>query len=471
MASTKSTSNPFYDQWLEQQKSHFDNWTKYMQDMQKSFSDAFPGQGNEAYKQWYNQQFEQFKQMMDNWAKYQPQFPGMQNMNFKFPSMPNMPAMPGAEQAQAFFKDMYEKQQQMLTGMMGSNKFNPLQNMTGMQKDTMQSVFRMYDVWLDINRQVAKSVAQGGEEIAKQLPNGVMNESVKNMFASSDVYIKLLELWVPLMKRMQAEAPEMQDLKEMVTPEKYKEVMDRVFNFVSPESLQQFYQQATQMMEQLNKNAQDSVDQYQQMLAHNSKLLPELMAGDPQAAVKIYENMYEAYSKNLDPQLKSALGGRDAEVAEITKNVITKVTEYVQRYAEMQHQLYVAGQKAMEGAIEEQQKLFSENKQPTSFSDFFQQWIGKNQAVFAEIFKSKEFTKMQSDLMDAGMDIKGEFQNLMEIYMADYPVVSRSEMDALSKKVQALQTKLRKLEGGSEVTEEVATEKPAPKTRTTAKKA
>lgn len=465
MDAKKNPTATFYDQWLAQQSQFFNGWQQLGQDMQKSLTEAMPKQGTEAYRKWYEQQMEQYTKWWQQVSAMRAQMPSFGQMNF-----PTLPGMPGMEQAQGYWKDMFEKQQAFFQQAMQQAN-NPLQQMAGVRGDAMNNVFSLYNNWLQLNKQIAGLVSQSGEDMTKQLPNGVMAESVKNLFNSSETYIKLLEMWVPIMKKLQQDAPKQFDeLKAMATPEKYKEVLDKVFQFVSPDALNGFYGQASQILEQVSGSTQSGMARYQEMLEHNTKLLPELMAGDPQAAMKIYETMYEAYSKNLDPSLKSALNGRDAEMLEATKGVVAKVSDYVNRYTQFQYKLYVTGQKAMEGALEDQFKNFQKNGDVANFNEFFKHWVETNQATYAEVFKSKDFTKLQSDLMDAGLEIRSEFQRLMEVYLADYPLVARSEMDALYKKIQELQTKLRKLEGGSEVAAEDKAPAARPKT-TAAKKA
>jgi Poly(R)-hydroxyalkanoic acid synthase subunit (PHA_synth_III_E) len=474
MEAQKTTVKTYYDQWLEQQTSYFQNWTKYGQDLQKNLSDSMPKQGTEAYKKWYEQQFEQYTKMLKGMGNMRPQMPSFSGMSMPgmpaMPNMPGMPTMPGMEQAQQYWKDMFETQQQWMQKSMGQTA-NPFQQMAGMRNDAMGSVFGLYDNWLQLNKHISGLVSQGGQDISKQLPNGVMAESVKNMFNSSEAYVKLLEMWVPMMKKMQQDAPKkFDDMKDMLQPERYKEVLDKVFQFASPEALNDFYTQASKIVEQVGGSNQVSMDRYQEMLAHNTKLLPELMAGDPHAAMKIYESMYEAYSKNLDPTVKTALNGRDAELMDVTKGVVAKVSEYVNRFTQFQYKIYVAGQKAMETSLEDQFKAYQKSGEVGNFNDFFKQWVSTNQSTYTEVFKSKEFGKLQNDLMDAGLEIKGEFQRLMEVYLADYPIVARSEMDNMYKKLQEVQSKLRKLEGGSEVAEDKAPAKPKT-TTATAKKA
>ncbi len=455
------------------------NWMEQAQQFQKTAGTNLPEGAATHYKQWADQQAGLYKNWTEAVEKMQSGFPTMQG--FKMPGFT-------PEQASATFKEMVDAQTKYMSSFMqpqswasGFNSlpgfngagfgggFNP---MTAMQQFTTQfnstrgsalsQVFALYENWLSIYKSFAANASKGAVDFAAKLPEGITKDSLNQVLGSTESYMKVLEFWMPIYKSMQEKQVSFEDLQQFMHPARYKEVMDKVFEFGQPEMFGEFYANASRIMEAVSSNNQNSVKRYAELMQSNTKLVPELMTGDPQAALKIYENLYETYQRNFDPMVRAAINGRDGQALEILKELVKRFSGFSQKMNKVQYNTYVTGQKAMEAVVQKAVATFKDGgADAKSYNDFFKSWVEVNEKAFGELFKTEEFSKLQADLMNSSLEIRSEMQKLMEVFMADYPVVARSEMDELYKTIHELKTKVRSMEKDEKgvVTAEVAEDK------------
>ena len=78
----------------------------------------------------------------------------------------------------------------------------------------------------------------------------------------------------------------------------------------------------------------------------------------------------------------------------------------------------------------------------------FRLWTTANEKAFVEFFRTEEFSELQGLVLDAAIDCRKEFQQLMEVSLKEYPIALRSELDdvcktnyTLNKSVQGPQEK------------------------------
>jgi len=120
---------------------------------------------------------------------------------------------------------------------------------------------------------------------------------------------------------------------------------------------------------------------------------------------------------------------------------------FLARNTAFQYKIYVTGIEAMEKVLESVAQKIRNGEEIKTFEEFFDLWIDVSERKFFEVFRTEEFSVMQGELLDSSLNMRRHFQKLMELYLFDFPVALRSEMDDLYKTVYDLKKKVRNLEG------------------------
>jgi polyhydroxyalkanoate synthesis regulator phasin len=83
--------------------------------------------------------------------------------------------------------------------------------------------------------------------------------------------------------------------------------------------------------------------------------------------------------------------------------------------------------------------------QPMSFRDLYRMWWETSEELYIELFRTEEFSKLQGQLVDKGMQFRRDFQAYVEEATKELPFPNRSEMDHLYKIVDKLKREVRTL--------------------------
>ena len=87
----------------------------------------------------------------------------------------------------------------------------------------------------------------------------------------------------------------------------------------------------------------------------------------------------------------------------------------------------------MEKVVESIAEKIKNKEDIADFDQFFRLWAEVNEKDFLELFKTEEFAKLQGVVLDVSLDTRRYFQQLMELYLEDFPIALRSEMDDVYK--------------------------------------
>jgi polyhydroxyalkanoate synthesis regulator phasin len=108
--------------------------------------------------------------------------------------------------------------------------------------------------------------------------------------------------------------------------------------------------------------------------------------------------------------------------------------------------MYVTGQQAMEKVMEAISKRIKEGAEIKTYDEFFRLWTEINEDEYFELFKTEEFSNIQGTMLDSALDARRHIHQLMELYLEDYPIALRSEMNDVYKTVHDLRRKVRELD-------------------------
>jgi hypothetical protein len=75
----------------------------------------------------------------------------------------------------------------------------------------------------------------------------------------------------------------------------------------------------------------------------------------------------------------------------------------------------------------------SQGEEFKDFSEFFNLWITVNEKAYSALFKTRDYAKMQGEVLEASLNVRKHFFKLAELHLYDLPIALRSEMDDLYK--------------------------------------
>jgi class III poly(R)-hydroxyalkanoic acid synthase PhaE subunit len=319
--------------------------------------------------------------------------------------------------------------QKMFTGFMPSGEGQP-----------GGEVFNLYNAWV-------KTMDGSFGVIMKNFPGGTGKDTVSKLFRGFDTYIKLYDFWMPMVKAMQDKALNPEAYKDMADPKKYKEAMDKIFGFATPEAMNQFFGEATKLVDTWGSAAQDFVKPWAGAMQKNSNAFSDLAAlSDPNASMNMFHNLYGAFEGTIGKAFKIPPVGKDREKVELMLKTLDKYSVYTARNVEFQHKMYITGQDAMQKVVDTIAKKVKDGEEIKSYNEFFKIWTDVNEKEFYALFKTEEFSRVQAQVLESALDFRRNFHILIEQYLSDFPVPVRSEMNDVYKTIYDLKKRVRTLE-------------------------
>lgn len=191
-------------------------------------------------------------------------------------------------------------------------------------------------------------------------------------------------------------------------------------------------------------------------------MIPNLAGGDPSTALKMYENALKAYQQTYEPFLKIPMEGKEAAIMHIMNQMQDKISEYLTLQVRYRYLMYNNGQEALETMMDTISQRIKDGNEIETFQDLFRIWVDSNENTFINYFHTEEFAKLQGELIEKGLQVKADFDKIIELLIAEYPVATRSEIDELAKTVYDIDSKLHAL------TKQV--DQPVKETKTTSSK-
>ncbi|HXX33366.1 MAG TPA: hypothetical protein VEM15_02730, partial [Thermodesulfobacteriota bacterium] len=103
----------------------------------------------------------------------------------------------------------------------------------------------------------------------------LIRETLSKTLSGSNAYLRLYEIWLPLLKVIRDKTMDPDALKDLTDTVKYKAMLDRVFGF-DPEALSQTANQAAKFLETLAGSAQQFMKPWVAATEKSMKTFPQL---------------------------------------------------------------------------------------------------------------------------------------------------------------------------------------------------
>jgi class III poly(R)-hydroxyalkanoic acid synthase PhaE subunit len=270
---------------------------------------------------------------------------------------------------------------------------------------------------------------------------GVLSKTL----GGSKAYANLYEMWFPLFKAIQDKTLSPDTYRDLMDPKKYQEMLDRIFGF-DPNAVVESTTQASKFMEAFTGSAQQFMKPWLEATEKNLKTFPRVMEGRPEAFMHTYDTVFNAFDSTFGRVFHVPPVGKDREKVKLLLKSFDDLSVYLSRFTEYQYTIYITGVAAMEKVVARITEKFNKGEEIKTFDEFFDLWLDVNEETYYDLFKSEEFSKMQGKMLDASLTMREHSFKLMELYLYDYPIALRSEMDDLYKTIYELKKKVKGLE-------------------------
>ncbi len=273
----------------------------------------------------------------------------------------------------------------------------------------------------------------------------LLRETLSKTLAGSHAYLKLYEIWLPLFKAIQERAASPDSYKELADPAKYQEMLNHIFGF-APDTTSRISEQASKLLETLAGSSQGFTRPWMDAYGATLKSFPNVLEGHPEEFMKIFHTLFSAFDSTVGRAFHVPAVGKDREKIELLLRSLDDLSVYLARKTEYEHMMYITGIGAFEKVIATVADKVGKGEKLKKFAEFFDLWLDVSEKAYYALFQTEEFSKRQGQLLEASLNVRQHFFKLMELYLYDFPIALRSEMDDLYKTIYDLKKKVKNLE-------------------------
>ncbi len=422
------TNNQILDTLVEAQTETINNWVDSTKKFQTAFSSGnITTEGQSIYKEWLDKQTSFLNGIQANFSQ-----------------------QPGAVNPEDFFKNWYTQQMDQVKKMTDFNQSlqSSFSNFGKNPADYAANFGSSNQAWTNIYNNWMNTLNSTYDTFSKSMPKGVNQDTFKNFYEGSQVYLKLQEFWQPAFSAFKNGSFNADSLKKFYQPDAYKQITEQLFhNQFSNVNMKEVFDASIKNIHEFFSKNNNLSKEYSEAFKNMTNEYPQLMSGDFGKLSELYKNANNVFSKTFEPVLKLAGAGKEKIAIEENIALLDKISEFSVKQAQLQYHLYATTQKAVETSAKKSfEKFTPETAQKEGFNEFYNEWVKTNETLLTELYGSDDFSKLKGELLNISMDVKKHFEKQFENVYSVYPVVFRSEVDEMNKTIHDLKKQIKTLE-------------------------
>ncbi|MCF8425365.1 MAG: hypothetical protein K9I36_01435 [Bacteroidia bacterium] len=416
-----------FESFADMQKQAAETFTNAAENMQKAMNGAPVDFNSDIFKKWYDSQMAWFNQAQG------------ENKNV---------------QSFEFFNNWMTQQMEMAKNWqeMSKNAFSSIPQMNNMNAE-MGNMMNMFNSWKD-------SLSSTYSEMMNNMNNGTAKNSFSGLFNNAEMYMKMYELMMPMMKSLNDKTYTPEMFKQMFNNEMYKNMMDKMFN-MQPDFMKNMMENmnvsskdAMGKMMDMNKNMFDTMKN--NMTSQMGNMMPNDMFG---SMYSNYTNMYNQMNNAFAPLTKLMPVNGTTQNMDAMKEMSNMLTAYNMKNSQMQYMMYTTGLKAMENFSENLYSKMRNGEDMKNFNNLYQDFLANYDKEFIALYETDEYSKLMGEVSAMQLTLKKNIEKQLEKSMSNLPLINRSEMDELYQTIHDLKKRINMLE--KQLDTDVIVEEPA----------
>lgn len=406
---------------------------KMMTDSQKQMMDAW----HEMYKNVLNPEDNPYKKSMDDFFEFQKQYAdaltngNTSNMTKLFTDFFKNQAFD--PKAFEFFNDMQKYFMEMM------KKYTPGADFPFMNMDQWMTSQEGIHEYFDKVRKYYNPLEMG------KAFTPVVKDLLENIMQANTYYLNIYKFWRELENvRL---FPPMEDLQKYVSmiAEKYDIMFKEMVLPMLPKEFQSLAKDPMELVKVYMKTSNDFWEPWVSSGKQLRDLFIEGVLNDKTKLGEFFELWKNQFDKTFGAILLSPSVGLNKELIEQQSKTFEAFIDLILLSADFTSGIYAVQNENLDDMIKKYFEMAEQNTQPKTFHEFFIYWSNELEKIFDSYFATPEYSKLLGQLSSVAMDYKMEMQKLVEKYLSDTPIVTRSEINSLYKTIYELKKEVKAL--------------------------
>jgi class III poly(R)-hydroxyalkanoic acid synthase PhaE subunit len=292
----------------------------------------------------------------------------------------------------------------------------------------------MADHWRELANQALKGWTAEAEQVAKDVS--------QRLATTQDCVLRFLELSLSSWNAVAPKVEAGEDWHAVLA--KYSEQVRQQF-MLSPQGMQKATQDTGELWGLYLEEWQKLVQPWASSLQQAPWRVGQASTGDGSALVELMNLYGDAYERTFGRLIESPSLGHTRELNEDLLKGFAAWMEYRQASFAYQVQLGETWTRAFEEFIRNLISQTEKGETVQSLRQLLFQWIDVIDQVFAKVFRSDDYIRLQGHLLNTAMTYRLREREIVEAFLKTSHVPYRSEMDEAHRRIYHLRKDVKEL--------------------------
>lgn len=291
--------------------------------------------------------------------------------------------------------------------------------------------------WVDFS---SDFYSKGSNSFSPTYPQDIFNK----MLNGANLYQNLNKFW--------------EDLKDTFTGkestplqfytkwnEEYLKMVSNNFIAYLPEQIKIFFKEPQDVYKMFSDTNLKYLNPWIEGAQEFQSLLLKSMTGDNNSFIDFNRLWNEKFSSSYGkiftmPQFSMNREQMQKQMHSVNAliNFSTSMNEFIATMSKVYQETFMK-------IIKDYQEMVSEGTNPKTFKEFYEYWLHQNEAAYQNLFGTDEFSKLISQLLDAGVGYKKNIDDQLEKQLKFLPFPTKTDMDSVYKTLDTLKRDVRSL--------------------------
>jgi class III poly(R)-hydroxyalkanoic acid synthase PhaE subunit len=397
----------FLQQWVDMQEKLWKEWVSLGQEMLSVMPSEPGGKGTAQLNP--SDLFKGYFDLMSLWSKAMP------------PSF--APQMPGMV---PFFTQLYETWMKWWPGQEG-----------------LAGPGSWYE---EFTKKLRKTF---GEEIG----DGLGGTLFKRITSSAGIYFDVLDFWAKtlgLSSEVAAGKPlspeQVKELRDQWIRH-YESIMEALWGAIPSPQIQDMVKVFSGTMRAGADSAWSFLEPLVKNLSQMPQILQKMAAGDTRATAELGGLFARNYEETMGKALLAPTLGYFRECQERINKAFYVYGKYATARTAFISFLYSTGMNAAEKVFERFAALNIQEPTPETLRELYRLWWSTNEEVYQEVFRSKEFIDLSRQMVEQGLLLRKDLDELSDQFLKFTNIPSKKDMDEIYHAIYEMRKELREQRG------------------------
>ncbi len=271
-----------------------------------------------------------------------------------------------------------------------------------------------------------------------------ISETLAKTLNGASIYSVLYNHWKPFINAAHANDKDDEGSVKFANLMEYKKILDRIFGFPLA--------QVDDSFDQLIRWVESFFPGHEAFTSRNSteeqysNLFSKFSSSCNSKDLEFHQYLIKLYTETFGKIFPLISVDFTREKTEGALKGLEYLTTYLLTIVRYQHIVYVTGQAAIEKTVSIVLEEINRGEESGSFDEFFDLWVDTNETMFQDLFGTDEFSDTQNQMMRSYIELRKHMEDQVELYLVDYPIPVRSEMNDLYRTIYELKKKVKNLE-------------------------